>query len=70
MPIYEYRCEDCGEPFEVFVRSVSKEAEVACPSCGSETVKRKLSTFASRSSGGGSSISLSSSAPACAPGGG
>ena len=26
MPIYEYRCETCGETFEVFVRSPSWQA--------------------------------------------
>lgn len=42
MPIYEYKCEACGNEFEKLVFG-SKEVE--CPSCSSSEVKRKLSVF-------------------------
>lgn len=45
MPIYEYRCEECGEGFELFVRSSSQAASPTCPECGSERVKRAISLF-------------------------
>jgi putative FmdB family regulatory protein len=43
MPIYEYRCTTCTEPFEELVRIGDP---VACPGCGSAEVERLLSSFA------------------------
>ncbi len=45
MPIYEYRCEECGEEFEKFLRSMKDEAEVACPRCQSVKVQKQVSLF-------------------------
>ena len=54
MPLFEFVCATCGQPFEELVRNSSAVNEVTCPACGSSQVKKKLSTFASRISGGGS----------------
>jgi putative FmdB family regulatory protein len=43
MPIYEYECRTCSTSFELLMRSDTK---VACPSCESTHVVRKLSMFA------------------------
>jgi putative FmdB family regulatory protein len=43
MPIYEYKCQDCGTKFEKLVRN---GAEVACPSCGEQHLRQEFSTFA------------------------
>jgi len=43
MPIYEYECRECRSSFELFMRSDTK---IACPSCESTKVVRKLSMFA------------------------
>lgn len=67
MPIYEYTCRDCGNDFEKLVRSPLSSDEVECPSCRSKETKKKLSTFASKSSGGSAGYT---SAAACSPGGG
>jgi putative FmdB family regulatory protein len=49
MPIYEYRCKDCGQGFSR-LQSVSASAEgVTCNKCDSNNVERLLSTFASTS---------------------
>jgi putative FmdB family regulatory protein len=40
MPIYEYACLACGVEFEKFVQ---RPSAVACPSCESERVSRRLS---------------------------
>jgi putative FmdB family regulatory protein len=65
MPLFEFVCAACHEPFEELVRSSSAIVEVKCPACGSQKVSKKISTFASKSSAG-SSLSLgSSSAAAC-----
>lgn len=67
MPIYEFDCQDCGEPFEELVFSSAAMARLECPSCGSKQVKKKLSTIASRAPAGGSGAGAS--AASCAPGG-
>jgi putative FmdB family regulatory protein len=43
MPIYEYRCRGCGKDFEKYVPGVS--TKVACPTCASGDITRKLSVF-------------------------
>ncbi len=42
MPIYEYRCEDCGHEFEVIQR-FSDEPISVCEGCGKEKAKRLIS---------------------------
>lgn len=46
MPIYEYQCGDCSEAFEILVRTAADGDHVSCPSCTSEHVTKKFSTFA------------------------
>jgi len=48
MPLYEFQCTECDRSFEELVRSASAIAEVKCPECGSEHVRRQVSTFASK----------------------
>ena len=45
MPIYEYRCDECGAQFEELTSS-SNKAKVTCQKCSSKRVTRLLSTFA------------------------
>ena len=45
MPIYEYECPECGEPFEKRV-SMADADKTICPVCGSPKPKRKLSKVA------------------------
>jgi putative FmdB family regulatory protein len=68
MPIFEFMCTECNEPFEELVRSANAVDDVDCPSCGSTHVNKMISTFASKISGTGTS-SFSSSASSCAPSG-
>ena len=68
MPIYEFDCHECGDTFDKLVRSASRISEVTCPTCDSHEVKKRLSLFSSRVSGGTRSSAASASA-ACAPGG-
>jgi putative FmdB family regulatory protein len=39
MPIYEYRCNSCGERFESYL-SLSTKPPPPCPKCGSTEVTR------------------------------
>lgn len=36
MPLYEFRCKECGEVFQKVIR-LDKYHEPSCPKCGSET---------------------------------
>jgi putative FmdB family regulatory protein len=58
MPMFEYRCQCCGERFERLVRTPigdrGGQPAVVCPRCQSEQVERLLSAFAR-------------TMPACAP---
>lgn len=46
MPIYEYRCDECGRLTSVFTKSMSAEADATCTHCGSRKLSRALSRFA------------------------
>jgi putative FmdB family regulatory protein len=47
MPIYEYRCDDCGADFEELVRGEGALATaVKCSACGSSRIERLISGFA------------------------
>ncbi|MCU0248499.1 MAG: zinc ribbon domain-containing protein [Bryobacter sp.] len=56
MPMYEYRCEQCGKQFEQLRRMSEADTGVVCPACQSQDVARLLSTCAfsgGSASGGG-----------------
>lgn len=43
MPIYEYRCDECGAEFERLTRS--RSSADCCPDCDSPNLTRVYSTF-------------------------
>jgi putative FmdB family regulatory protein len=55
MPMYEYRCRACQQPFETLVTA---ERRPLCPACGSADLDKQLSVFA---------VSSRSAEPALAP---
>ena len=65
MPIYEYKCQECGQRFETLILTPSEK--VHCRKCDSRSVERQLSTFALGS--GSSSEAGSSSSGSCGSGG-
>ncbi len=66
MPIFEFECQDCRTEFDELVRSAEAVRDVTCPNCGRPRVRKKLSSFATRT---GASRPALQSAAACAPGG-
>jgi putative FmdB family regulatory protein len=46
MPIYEYRCNQCGKKVSQLVLSPSRGEEPQCIACGSRELTRLISTFA------------------------
>lgn len=69
MPIFEYRCADCGREFEEIV--IGDPDTVTCPQCGSAKTGKLMSCCRFKSAGGGGggeadSASASSSSSSCA----
>ena len=52
MPIYEYRCQDCGHELEK-LQKMSDAPLVECPACGKAALKKLVSAAAFRLKGGG-----------------
>ena len=68
MPIFEFVCTDCGEPFEELVMSSGRTDDLTCPACHSQNITKKISTFASRLSSGGSYSFSNTSGSSCSIG--
>jgi putative FmdB family regulatory protein len=66
MPIFEFVCLDCGDSFDKLFRGSSTISDVVCPACESPQIKKKLSLFSSKVSGG---AGVTTSAANCAPSG-
>ncbi len=66
MPIYEYKCNNCGKDFETLVLGSDTPT---CPSCQSDDLSRLLSMcgFVSKSTGPGNTVqtTTSSASSAC-----
>ena len=56
MPIFEYKCNQCGIDFEMLVNPSTLPV---CKSCGSENIEKKLSLF-------GFSTNTGNDTPSCA----
>jgi len=46
MPLYEYRCRECGYAFEMLRRMQDADTELHCPKCHSVEAERQFSSFA------------------------
>ncbi|MDR1082128.1 MAG: zinc ribbon domain-containing protein [Deltaproteobacteria bacterium] len=53
MPIYEFRCRECGREFEELV--LMRGEGGACPACGTPGAEKRMSSFRSRTGGGSGS---------------
>lgn len=64
MPIYEYRCKNCGNEFEL-LRSISQaDSDIVCEFCGERQAQKLFSTFAA-SAGSTAGYGTASNADAC-----
>ena len=66
MPIYEYRCADCGHTLEV-LQKMSDPALSTCPACGKTALTKLVSAagFQLKGSGWYATDFKSKAAPAC-----
>ena len=60
MPIYEFKCENCGHDFEKLVFK-GDEKFVTCPECGGKKIEKLMSTSSFIGSGLGSVCSAGGS---------
>ncbi|MEA2013568.1 MAG: zinc ribbon domain-containing protein [Verrucomicrobiota bacterium] len=67
MPIFEYRCTECGEKFEKMVKN--SNVTLICKKCGSDKLKKLFSTFSANIAEPSSSCSLGESSSTCCPSG-
>ena len=51
MPIYEYRCAECGQSHDA-LQKLSDAPLVDCPACGKPELKKKISAAGFRLTGG------------------
>ena len=63
MPLYEYRCDDCGVGFETLVRSAGLADRQPCAECGSPQARRMLSVFSTPRASGGEGASMPMAGP-------
>jgi len=78
MPIYAYKCAQCGHSDDV-MQKVSDAALTVCPSCGAATYAKQLTAagfqlkgngyYATDFKGGGAAKKDDTPAPACGAGG-
>jgi len=68
MPIYEYKCEQCGRQFDFLAKRLSDRPE-ACPDCGAPSLRKQLSTFSARIAVGPTGGESSCPSGTCCPGG-
>jgi putative FmdB family regulatory protein len=47
MPLYEFKCEDCGKSGEILI--IGTQDEVVCQSCGSTNMTKQISAHSSMS---------------------
>lgn len=52
MPIYEYRCEECGHQFDA-LQKISEDPLTECPACHQPALKKLVSAPNFRLKGGG-----------------
>ncbi|MCJ7512172.1 MAG: zinc ribbon domain-containing protein [Anaerolineales bacterium] len=67
MPVYEYACLDCGQPFEALRKMADSDVPIACAHCHGDRTTRQLSVFFAQS-GGRALSGTSQSCGACSGG--
>lgn len=65
MPIYEFRCHDCGEKFEQLCPLGETGANVRCPRCAGKQITRLMSAFSAPGTGGGNKGCTGCKATSC-----
>ncbi len=46
MPVFEYKCNKCGNRFEMLFKSAALEKDVVCPECFTSDIRKVISRVA------------------------
>jgi len=46
VPIYEFKCQDCGSVSSIFIKSIGVPYQTRCQRCSSRSLERAVSRFA------------------------
>ena len=46
MPVYEYRCQDCGQANSFYLKTINAAPPESCHQCGGSGLQRIMSAFA------------------------
>jgi putative FmdB family regulatory protein len=68
MPIYEFRCLNCQDLFEMLVMGSDEHEKIKCPRCNSETSERVMSTTNFCMTGGNAGSEPSAQTRTCSGG--
>lgn len=69
MPIYEFRCTQCGDVHEYLLSGSADKVEMRCEKCGGEELERVLSRVSYvMGGGGGKNTQPSAVTKSCGPG--
>jgi len=51
MPVYEYRCMNCGKIFSIHLSMAEREVKtITCPDCLGDDIVRQYSAFSAKTS--------------------
>ncbi len=42
MPVFDYRCTDCGKIYDIFHKGKEIIEDIVCPSCASQNYKKMM----------------------------
>ena len=59
MPVYSFKCNECGQKFEKFFFKMTQKENPACPKCKSKNTSKEIVSVNTRSSGNTSSSDAS-----------
>lgn len=45
MPIYQYKCKNCGTKYELFFKVREEKDEIVCPNCSSRQYEKIISVI-------------------------
>ena len=68
MPIYDYKCSDCGTTYDIFHKVREQEEDIVCPHCDSRNHVRLISASSFTMKGASGSSTAAESAPSCTDG--
>jgi len=68
MPLYEFKCNQCNEFFEILVMNSNDTVKMQCPKCSSEEFERVMSKTSYSIGQGGGPSGVNSETRKCASG--